>query len=123
MRTNRILIALIVVPMMFSACNSLDQEVNDESSRIRFLLTDAPGDYQAVNIDVRSVRVIINDSIIDLETNQGVYNLLDFVNGKDTLIVNDEIPAGMLSQVRLVLGENNSVVRDSLMHGMMTPSA
>jgi hypothetical protein len=120
--TKRILIALLFAPFVFSACNSLNNK-SDDTSHIRILLTDAAGDYQEVNIDVQAVEVIINDSIIELETNQGVYNLLDFVNGKDTILVSDEIPSGMLSQVRLILGENNSIMAGSKVYGMKTPSA
>ena len=52
-----------------------------------------------------------------------IYNILDFVNGKDTLLVEDEIPAGYLSQIRLVLGERNTVMRGDLIHNLKTPSA
>jgi len=45
------------------------------------------------------------------------------VNGKDTLLVTDEIPSGMLSQIRLILGENNSVMVDSIVYDIKTPSA
>jgi len=119
---NRVLIAVLLAPLVFSACNTLNTK-NQDSSRIRIFLTDAPGDYQEVNIDVQGVEVIINDSVIELETNQGVYNLLDFVNGVDTILVDDEIPSGKLSQVRLILGENNSIMADSRISGLMTPSA
>jgi len=123
MRTNKILAALFIAPFALISCNMVDNNRNSETATIRVFLTDAPGDYQEVNVDVLAVQVIINDSIIDLKTNQGVYNLLDFVNGEDTLLVSDEVPSGMLSQVRLVLGETNSVTVDDMIYGMKTPSA
>ncbi len=107
---------------MITACTKSENESRDHA-RIQIYLTDAPGDYQEVNIDVVSVRVIINDSLISLPTNGGIYNLLDFVNGRDTLLVEDEIPAGYLSQIRLVLGEDNTVMKDGLIYNMKTPSA
>ncbi len=61
--------------------------------------------------------MIVNDSLIELGTNQGIYNLLEFVNGQDTLIVDEDIPSGYISQIRLVLGENNTVMVDSVVHG------
>ena len=40
----------------------------------------------------------------------GTYNLLDLVNGKDTLLADSDVPpGGTISQVRLVLGPNNYV--------------
>ena len=121
MKTNKILMALFVVPFVLSACTEFDNP--SDSARIKFLLTDAPGNFQEVNIDIQAVKVIIDDSIYDLETNQGIYNLLEFVNGQDTILVTDEIPSGMLSQIRLILGENNSVMVDSVVYDIKTPSA
>lgn len=123
MKAYKILIALfILIPFLFTACTEMDN-TNNEVSQIQFMLTDAPGDFQEVNIDILAIEVIINDSIIELETSQGIYNLLEFVNGKDTLLVTDEIPSGMLSQIRLILGENNSVKVDDMVYDIKTPSA
>jgi hypothetical protein len=121
MKANKVLMALFIIPFMFTACNKMDN--SSDIAKIRFLLTDAPGNFQQVNIDVLAIKVIVNDSIYDLETSQGIYNLLDFVNGKDTVLVTDEIPSGMLSQIRLVLGENNTVMADSVVSDLKTPSA
>src|SRR4030042_4376021 len=112
MKTHKFLIVLFFIPFLFAGCNDLD--TSNGTSKIRFALTDAPGDYQEVNIDVLSIQVIINDSIIDLATNQGLYNILEFVNGKDTLLVTDDISTGHLSQARIILGENNTVMEDSI---------
>ena len=110
--------ALIV---FLNGCSDLNND--SERAKIQFLLTDMPGEYQEVNIDITAVNVIINDSVIELATNQGIYNILEFVNGKDTLLVTDEIPTGFLSQIRLILGENNTVMADSVVWDMKTPSA
>jgi hypothetical protein len=53
----------------------------------------------------------------------GVYNLLDFRNGIDTLLASVDVPAGKISQIRLILGENNSVVVDGSTYPLNTPSA
>jgi hypothetical protein len=115
-------IFIVITLCLITACTGLEDD-KQELARVQIYLTDAPGDYQEVNIDVVSVRVIINDSLIKLPTNAGTYNILDFVNGKDTLLVEDEIPAGHLSQIRLVLGKANTVMRDNLLYNMKTPSA
>lgn len=44
--------------------------------------------------------------------NKGIYNLLDFNNGLDTLLASAYLPVGNASQMRLYLGDNNSVVID-----------
>ena len=107
--------------LLLTACS---ESINEsETAKIQFLLTDMPGEYQEVNIDIEAVKVIINDSLIELETNKAIYNILEFVNGKDTVLVTDEIPTGFLSQIRLILGDDNTVMADDVVHDLKTPSA
>jgi hypothetical protein len=105
-----------------SGCSDSDTNSKEESS-LKFYLTDNPGEYQQVNIDIKEVKIIINDSLREISASPGIYNLLDFTNGKDTLIADAESAEGFLSQVRLILGENNSVMVDSVLHDLKTPSA
>ena len=121
MRTRVLFIILAIVLVSYNSCSVTDDDPG--STEIKFLLTDSPGEYQEVNIDIFAVHVIINDSVIELETNQGIYNILEFVNGRDTLLVEDEIPSGYLSQIRLILAEINTVMIDSVRYGLKTPSA
>jgi hypothetical protein len=93
-------------------------------------LTDGPGSYDAVYIDVEKVEVNVSS---DTGTNSGwqtvplirpgVYNLLKFRNGIDTVLASMDLPAGTLSQMRLILGDNNSVVVDGQSYPLKTPSA
>lgn len=53
----------------------------------------------------------------------GVYNLLDLTGGIDTLIATAGIPAGKLQQIRLILGQNNTIVVDGISYPLQTPSA
>ena len=94
-------------------------------------LTDAPGDYQKVLIDIRSVQIHTdanaNDNSEGWTTlgniNPGIYNLLDFANGRDTLLAASNLPAGRISQIRLILGPDNSLVlKDGTTQALKTPS-
>lgn len=49
-----------------------------------------------------------------LHIRPGVYNLLDFSNGADTLLASGYTPAGRIKKIRITLGDNNSVVIDSV---------
>ena len=115
-----LLAILIMVACSESVNDKQDQEPGDAT--LKFYLTDNPGEYQQVNIDIASVMLIINDTIMEIPSNPGVYNLLDFTNGKDTLIADVDFEEGYLSQVRLILGENNTVMIDSVLHDLKTPS-
>ncbi len=87
-------------------------------------MTDAPANYTAVYIDLKAVEITgdAGKSTL-LNVNAGIYNLLDFANGVDTLIATGSLQAGKIEQVRLILGSNNSVIVDSVSHPLSTPSA
>jgi len=86
---------------------------------------DDPASYDSVNIDIQDIKVNTGDTgWTSLPLNRkGVYNLLDFKNGLDTLLSSSELPAGTVSQIRLVLGTNNSVVVNGVNYPLSTPSS
>lgn len=48
-----------------------------------------------------------------LVINPGVYDLLTLTNGNDTLLASGNIPAGRIEKIKITLGTNNSLVKDS----------
>jgi hypothetical protein len=61
--------------------------------------------------------------VIVLQTNSDIYNLLDLTNGVNTLIATSDMEPGTISQIRLILGPDNSVVVDGVTYPLSTPSA
>ncbi|HQI45420.1 MAG TPA: DUF4382 domain-containing protein, partial [Bacteroidales bacterium] len=109
-----------VIGMFYSSCKK-DQNV---TTPVKVRLTDAPGNFQQVNVEILGVEFKINkDTEVNLNINQGIYNLLDYTNGLDTLIAYADVPSGKLSQIRLILGTNNTVMVDSVIYPLSTPSA
>ena len=113
------------------SCSNMNKKDNSETigtARVTVKLTDSISDtLTAVNIDIKNVAlhytsddtsgIVIEDDetmLIDnwyaLNTNSGIYNLLDFSNGKDTVLAIDNLPEGNINQIRIILGENNSIV-------------
>jgi len=88
-------------------------------------LTDNPYNASEVNVDIQQVRVnLSNDSSgwINLGTETGIYNLLDFQNGIDTVIAQGMVPTGMLKEIRFVLGTENSIVINNVEYPLTIPS-
>lgn len=113
-------LTMLLVPFIFTGCSKND----NKTTQVQVRLTDAPADYDAIYIDVERVEIHSNeDGWVTLNTQTGIYNLLDLTNGKDTLIASNELPSGTISQIRLVLGPNNTIVVDSVTHPLETPSA
>ncbi|TNE82428.1 MAG: DUF4382 domain-containing protein [Bacteroidetes bacterium] len=88
-------------------------------------MTDAPGPYDEVNVEIVGVEIHsdVNGWNTLAMSAPGVYNLLDFTNGLDTLIASSTLPSGNISQLRLILGDNNTVVIGGTSYPLKTPSA
>lgn len=117
---------LTLVFIGFASCSDDDNSNNkDGNAKLALRLTDAPGDYEAVLIDVEDVEIKYNgnqeDLVLDIES--GVYDLLELTAGVNVLLFDDEVPAGKISQIRLVLGDRNTIVVDGKILPLSTPSA
>ena len=93
-------------------------------------LTDAPGDFEKVLIDVKDVMInVTGDTVNGWQSlggvNAAVYDLMKLTNDDDTLLADAEIPSGKLHQIRLVLGTENYVKIEGTtqMIKLETPSA
>ena len=127
-RLSLFALSLAAGVFFFISCNK--SSTSSGTGHIEIRLTDDPSPYDAVYIDVQKVEVNVSS---DSGTSSGwqtipmlrpgVYNLLDFRNGIDTVLAAADLPAGKLSQMRLILGSNNSVVVKGQSYALKTPSA
>jgi len=86
-------------------------------------LTDAPGAYDAVILNINSVVVITSTGQQTLNVNGGPIDILHFRLGKDTVLAAADIPAGTIQQIRLVLNDSgNRVVINGVSYDLTTPS-
>jgi hypothetical protein len=124
---KRTLLILSVIALtacgFFSSCKKDSDEKG--MAKVNVHLTDGPADYDAILIDVQ--RIEINSDVSGWVSVApivpGVYNLLDFSNGLDTLLCTANLPVGHISQMRLILGDNNSIIVNGVSHPLSTPSA
>ena len=86
--------------------------------------------YDSILIDIQSISIHTStDSAetsgwFELETNGGIYDLLDYDSGNDTLIAFDSVlQVQTISQIRLILGDSNTIVDDGVTYDLETPSA
>jgi hypothetical protein len=108
-------IAFLFSSILFFSCQKSNNS-SDNAARLQVRLTDSPDpNVQEVWVDVKEVRINMKDtSWITLDgVHPGLYNLLDLTDGKDTLLADAQIPAGDISQIRLVLGDNNYIITKS----------
>ncbi len=77
-------------------------------------------------MDIKEVRVnFSNDTLswIPLQTNAKIYNLLGLQNGVDTLLATSNVPAGILHELRLLLGTNTTIKIDNVIYPLSVASA
>ncbi len=114
----------LAASIAFTSCSKDDSA----TSTLQVRMTDAPGAFSKVNVDIREVRVKMSDDTsstsgwITLATNVGIYDLLQFQNNRDTLIGSGTIPQGNLKEIRLVLGSNNTVEVLGVVYPLTIPS-
>ncbi len=115
-------VALIAVGMLGISTGCKKKE---GTSQMTVKMVDAPGDFQQVNVEVLQVQVHHDgQGWINLPTNAGIYDLLTLQNDVSATLVNaGTLPSGHLEQFRLILGDENNVMVDSLFYPLATPSA
>jgi hypothetical protein len=122
-------LVILAVAAVLAGCGS-DSGTKPGFGSVRVSLTDAPADYDQVNIVVREVRIHAAGEgdgdgswIVVRPDSESTYDLLELRNGVFvTLGFEDAIPAGSYDQVRLVLGAGSNVVIDGVTHPLVTPS-
>ena len=130
----KLIIPLLLLTFIFSCNDSESDNLSKSAPTISVRLVDAPGDYKAVNVEIVDVMVKMNNDSTDdngwisLEANNETVNLLDFTGGISKVLVDRfPLPAGTLSQMRLVLGDGNTIVlegdSEDMEYELKTPSA
>jgi hypothetical protein len=128
MKTLKNIVVLVILATMI-ACSSENDPYDDNNGNkakpvLTIKLTDSPSAYDAVNVEILSMRANFEDGWVDLPLeNPGVHNLLQFVNGNTLILIGDTALApGVITELRLILGSNNSVIVDGESYDLQTPS-
>ena len=122
---------LIFSAILFSASIafiSCSKDKTEGNSTLNVRLTDAPTAYDEVNIDIREVRVKFSDDTLSnsgwvtLTTFPGIYNLLAYQNGVDTLLGTGLFPTQVVKEIRFILGPNNTIKDAGVVYPLTIPS-
>lgn len=124
----RIVLMLCIV-VFCTSCSTESASLDMDRANISVKLFDAPGDYEKVYVEIEDVLLLtIDDKTapncwLSLNAKRGVYDLLDLTGGVEALLVDKlSIPEGMIYEVRLVLGDNNSLVTNGQTLPLFTPN-
>ncbi|MFV8280653.1 DUF4382 domain-containing protein [Christiangramia marina] len=134
------LLVATLISVGLVSCNDDDSDgSSSERANLSIRMTDAPGDYDAVFIDVQGIEIQLEaDDDLDAtdddgtegsewvtveDVNTGIYDLLELTGGVSQLLADTEVEAGYVGQMRLILGPDNTVVVDGETKALNTPSA
>ncbi len=110
---------------------------NEKTSTLQIRLTDAPTSLEEVNVEIKEVEVKIRETTretpatgaipetegwVKMETNGRVYNLLELQNGVNEVLATVDLPTGVVEEIRLILGTNNSVRENGVESPLVIPS-
>ena len=115
-----LLVPVFFIAVIFASCKNQNSA---NLTRMSIKMTDAPGAYDALYLNVKEVQVITSDGQSTMEVNSKPFDILKFRLGKDTLLASKDIPSGTIEQIRLVLNDTgNRVVVDGKSFDLTTPS-
>lgn len=119
------ILLLFIAVFSFYSCKKEDNNNSAGTAKVSMHLTDAPADYDHLYLDIVAVELTMSGSSAVTLTpiRPGIYDILRFRNGLDTLLLRADLPAGTVGQIRLILGNNNSIVVDGVSYPLSTPSA
>lgn len=118
---KKIFLFTAILSLLFFACKKNNN--NSSTAHVTVKLTDASGAFDAVILNVKSVVVVTNNGEHTLNVNGGPIDILRFRLGKDTVLADQDIPAGTIQQVRLVLNDSgNRVIIGGVSYDLTTPS-
>ena len=126
MKVTQLLPLAAMALLGLASCSKSGDAAN--TSKLEVRLTDAPGDFQSVVLDVRQIEVHLKeekdpDGWKMLNFSPQAINVLDYVNGRSALLVSDDFAPGDLKEIRLILGPDSYVVgRDGQRYDLKTPS-
>jgi hypothetical protein len=121
MKKLKAIVSLIIFGFLLNSCNN---DSTQASYPYSVSITDAPGPYQQVNVDVIGVEITGEEGqSVTLNVVPGIYDLLKLSNGVEKIIATDTLEISKVQQIRLVLGTRNTVVLDDTTYPLSTPSA
>jgi hypothetical protein len=153
MKNKQFLIGLLLFigasMSMVSCKKNSSTEINPATQQnLSLYLTDGPGLFNNVFIDIRSVKVLVDTSSNtrrhdgedwdrrgaddqkkdtsfvweNLNIKPGVYDILKFRNGADTLLAAQGITKGSIRLIKIEIGTANSIVKDSVTYPVNLPT-
>ena len=121
----KLIVLNIAILACFTSCNTEDLNSDSDLSSISVKLKTTAGLLDKVYLEIEDVELRIKDTNeanawISLNAiNKGTYNAYDLrADGELLLVDNFEIKSSNIYEIKLVLGDNNFIDLDNLLHSL-----
>ncbi len=121
-KLSALLLPVLLLAIGFSACSDDDSTTPATKATLSVSLTDAPADYDQVNITFSEVAVSMNGGWVVLSGEEVTVNLLEWNNGKSIELGRQDVDPGKVTQIRLMVTKAEVVI-DGQTHDVTIPSA
>ncbi len=128
MKKNLLTATIIFVTALaiFVGCKKdSDGTAGSGTSKIQIKMTDAPGNFSKINLNVKEIILISDNKSYVLTSTSSTFNILDYrigTSNPDILVANGEMPSGEITEIRLVLNSGNTIVDNGVEKPLSTPS-
>lgn len=124
---------LLLISSIFIACQketveSSVQDINKPHAVTIYLTDHQTPVFDSVFIDLAGLEIKLEDDSlpnsgwVSLQIRPGIYNILRFRNGIDTLFGIGSLPNGRVKKIKLILGTQNSVMKDGQQFPLLVKS-
>jgi len=116
---------LLLVPVIFLPFTFSCKEKKVKFSPVHFYLMDSPSDFDSINIHIKSIEAnVIGDSAVwvPVDTKDTIVNVFHLQDSITMQVAHDNVPTGLLKQIRFILGDDNSVVIGGISHPLQLPA-
>lgn len=130
---NAVLLAVLAVFAFSCSMEDDNSNISEGMAKVNVFLVDAPADYDAVWVEVLAVEILPKGenenngsawiNLANEASDDNMINLLELTGGNSAHLGEIEVPAGEISQIRLILGDNNYLVQGDRQIDLKTPSA
>ena len=112
----RFLIAAVPIWFVFLfavSCSESPSGISETKTSLKINLTDAPGDFEQVNITFSEVSALFGNQWIVVSNRSQTFDLLTLSNGRTVLLGEAEVEAGRYQQIRLKISGGEVMIGGS----------
>lgn len=130
LQLSKKLLIVLVLGTFITSCSKEEINENNDFTSVSVSLTSESALYSQVYLDVKDIQIQVEadetnpNSWVSLGTdNAGVYDFSDLKKSEELVLVQDlVIPVTHVYRVKLVLGDDNSIVMNNVVYAIDTAS-